>query len=381
MKAQGGWVVANAASSARVHHHRHHHGSSAGGSGSFSLRHAGSGSAVGAVPSLPDGVSLIELDELQLQHRIGAGASATTYLAAWQGAHVAVKVASDTGSAKEGWRAEVAALAQLHHPNVVRCMGAVAAPPTYCVVLEHCEGGDVRHALQRKTSPGFFWRVAEGVVSGMGYLHHRGIIHRDIKSANILLDGTSGVKLTDFGLSSRQLGDSGAAGTFRWMAPEVARREGHSKPADMYSNAMVLYELLTHDLPFAGSSGVFAAAHAAINGARPGMPEGTPPSVAAMITRCWSSEPSERPTFEALGKELTNVRAHLSGEELDWLDAEEGHAPPQPPPQPLAPTVSQGVALPPLQALPPPALLARLAMEPRILPSSDSIGSEQGSSG
>ena len=126
--------------------------------------------------SVPPGYR-IGLDELALERRIGSGSSGTTYLAAWQGVRVAVKVSSKPGSAYEGWRAEVAALVQLHHPNIVRCLGAVQSPPTYCVVLEYCEAGDLRRVLQRPTPPSFFWHVAEGVVRGMAFLHRRGILH------------------------------------------------------------------------------------------------------------------------------------------------------------------------------------------------------------
>jgi serine/threonine protein kinase len=82
----------------------------------------------------------------------------------------------------------VKALSHLRHPNVVSCLGTVVAPPTYCLVLEYCEGGDVREALESPTATGFFWLVAEGVATGMAYLHRRGILHRDLKTSNVLVD-------------------------------------------------------------------------------------------------------------------------------------------------------------------------------------------------
>ena len=89
------------------------------------------------------------------------------------------------------WRAEVSALTQLRHPHIVQCLGAVVEPPTHCLVLEYCEGGDVRSALQKLTPPGFALHVAEGVASGMAFLHRKGIMHRDLKSANVLIVGSS----------------------------------------------------------------------------------------------------------------------------------------------------------------------------------------------
>jgi serine/threonine protein kinase len=299
--------------------------SSGGGSGSGE----GSDSSGQTMGELPESFC-IALDELSFKHRIGEGSGGTTYLAEWQNAAVAVKIANNSETSMRGWRTEVAALGQLHHPNVIQCMGAVAAPPTYCLVLEHCACGDLLCALQKPTQPGFFWRVGEGVASGMGYLHHRGVLHRDLKSANILLDSASNVKLTDFGLCRWQVepptaGSQKEVGTPRWMAPEVARREGFSKAADVYSFAMVLVELITHQVPFHGSSGVLAAALTAFHDLRPPLPEQTPPPMRELVEQCWEKVPSARPTFEEVQELLALMREALSEELLAWLDAPEGH--------------------------------------------------------
>ena len=153
----------------------------------------------------------ISLDDLVLHRRIGGGAMGATYLAAWEGVAVAVKVACSGVAGMAGWRAEVAALTRLRHPNIVRCLGAAAAPPTYCLVLEYCDGGDVRQALNRPTPRNFFWSVAEGVATGMAYLHRKGILHLDLKCANLLLDSGGVVRITDFGLATS--GEGRAAGT------------------------------------------------------------------------------------------------------------------------------------------------------------------------
>ena len=117
------------------------------------------------------------------------------------------------------------------------------------IVLEHCSGGDVRHALQGLTPPGFFARVAEGVATGVAYMHSMGMLHRDLKSSNCLLDAGGQVKVSDFGLATLEdEATRGNIGTFRWMAPEVARREGSSKSSDVYSFSMLMYELITHQV-------------------------------------------------------------------------------------------------------------------------------------
>lgn len=271
---------------------------------------------------------IISVDELRLKKRIGAGAAGSTYRAEWRGATVAVKVATSAPMGIEGWRAEVTALAQLQHPNVVRCYGAVVGPPMRGIVLEHCGGGDVRRALQAPTPPDFFWRVAEGVATGMVHIHSTGMLHRDLKSSNCLLDAGRGVKVSDFGLAvlehDAQLGENG---TYRWMAPEVVRREGCSKASDVYSFSMVLYELVTHSVPFAAWSAELAAAVVAQNGARPLLPMNTPQLLAELFQQCWATEPTSRPPFTEVVRMLARVRSKLTPQDLFWLSAPLGHRP------------------------------------------------------
>jgi hypothetical protein len=93
----------------------------------------------------------------------------------------------------------------------------------------------------------------------------------------------------------------------------------------------VLYELVTHEVPFASMSAADAAAVAAIHGTRPALPDGTPPAVRELLCQCWSAERKDRPSFEALGKQLGTLRAELTSQQLEWLDASLGHSPPPPP--------------------------------------------------
>ena len=210
---------------------------------------------------------VIGLQEVQFQRKIGAGSAGTTYAAEWRGAQVAVKVAGYSGASMDGWRAEVDALTRLRHPNIVQYLGCVISPPTYCLVLEFCDAGDLYRALRLPTPPTLMLRVARAVASGMAYLHRRHIMHRDLKSSNVLLDTAGGVKLTDFGVAVQVEGAGGNSspsamesscdplttetGTYRWMAPEVTRHEGYTKSADVFSYAMLLFELITHEVPFA----------------------------------------------------------------------------------------------------------------------------------
>jgi serine/threonine protein kinase len=229
----------------------------------------------------------------------------------------------------------VQALQKLHHPNIIRLLGSVYHPQplTFCLVLEYCNAGDLDTALGKHTSPNFFFHVAGSISKGMTYLHHRGIIHRDVKPGNVLLDGclTSGifsVKMTDFGVAT----DSNApemtaeTGTYRYMAPEVIRHESYTQTADVYSFGIVLWQLITREVPFADRNQISAASLVATDDLRPPFPEGISSSVKELIERCWSSAPEERPSFDEITEILIDIDCKLTNEEKEWMEAPLGHS-------------------------------------------------------
>ena len=163
------------------------------------------GACGGSLSSSEPQVTRAALDDLVFRGRLGSGLGGSTYLAEWRGEVVAAKVASGREDACASWNVEVgmlAGLSQPGHPNVVRLLGAVEERLTRCVILEYCDGGDLQQALQRPTPRRFFFRVASGVAAGLTFLHANGVMHRDLKSPNVLLHGEHGVKIADFGLAA-----------------------------------------------------------------------------------------------------------------------------------------------------------------------------------
>jgi serine/threonine protein kinase len=279
----------------------------------------------------------IDLYEIEFRKRIGRGVGGTTYLAKWSGQDVAVKVAAITDLGVEGWHTEVNSLQRLHHPNVIRLLGSIynPSPQTYGLVLEYCESGDLSAALQRSTPANFFWRVADDVANGMSYLHRKNILHRDIKPGNVLLNGDVAggnftAKLSDFGVAimhNSAVGEEHTAetGTYRWMAPEIIRHEAYSFMADVYSYALVVWQLVTHEIPFKPFTQIEAAGKVAVDCARPPFSHRTPELIIALIETCWKECPDERLSFPQISIELKEIHKVLTEHEKVWLSVPNGH--------------------------------------------------------
>ncbi|KAL9184179.1 hypothetical protein ACHAXT_002265 [Thalassiosira profunda] len=280
----------------------------------------------------------IDLYEVEFVKRIGRGSAGTTYLGKYCQQEVAIKVAATSELGLDGWTTELTYLKKLHHVNIIRFMGCIqhASPPTYCLVLEYCDGGDLSAALGRRTPPKFFNNVALGVARGVSYLHKMGYMHRDIKPSNVLISGDPwGVyvtKITDFGLAARvhspsKSGDkkelTAETGTYRYMAPEVIRHEQYNYAADIYSTSMLMWEIITREKPFADKSQIEAAGSVALEGKRPGFPDGTPVAVKSLIEKCWAEKPDERMEIGDVVKSLDELEGNA--EANAWLSSPTGY--------------------------------------------------------
>ncbi|KAM4651862.1 RAF proto-oncogene serine/threonine-protein kinase isoform 1-T1 [Discoglossus pictus] len=205
----------------------------------------------------------IEASEVMLSTRIGSGSFGTVYKGKWHG-DVAVKILKVTDPTPEQFQAfrnEVAVLRKTRHVNILLFMGYMTKD-NLAIVTQWCEGSSLyKHLHVQETKFQMFQLIdiARQTAQGMDYLHAKNIIHRDMKSNNIFLHEGLTVKIGDFGLATVKSRWSGSqqveqpTGSILWMAPEVIRMQDmnpYSFQSDVYSYGIVLYELMTGELPY-----------------------------------------------------------------------------------------------------------------------------------
>ncbi|KAJ7006450.1 hypothetical protein NC653_005718 [Populus alba x Populus x berolinensis] len=212
-------------------------------------------SAAGAKP----GDWEIDRRLLKIGERIASGSCGDLYRGVYFGQDVAIKMFRSeqlNDTQEEEFAQEVAILREVQHRNVVRFIGACTKSPHLCIVTEFMPGGNLYDYLHKNHSilelPQLLKFVID-VCKGMEYLHQKNIIHRDLKTGNLLMDTQNVVKVADFGVARFQNQGgvmTAETGTYRWMAPEVINHLPYDQKADVFSFAIVLWELVTAKVPY-----------------------------------------------------------------------------------------------------------------------------------
>ncbi|MED6164166.1 hypothetical protein PIB30_087043 [Stylosanthes scabra] len=257
---------------------------------------------------------------------IGKGSFGEILRAHWRGTPVAVKrilpALSDDRLVIQDFRHEVNLLVKLRHPNVVQFLGAVTDRKPLMLITEYLRGGDLHRYLKVKSSVSTSTAInfAMDIARGMAYLHSEPnvIIHRDLKPRNVLLVNSSAdhLKVGDFGLSKlikvKSSHDvykmTGETGSYRYMAPEVFKHRRYDKKVDVFSFAMILYEILEGEPPFTNLEPYEGAKHVA-EGHRPIIrAKGYGPELRELIELCWSGDMNQRPSFIDILKRLEKIK-------------------------------------------------------------------------
>jgi len=259
--------------------------------------------------------------DLKIFELLGEGTTAKVYRGMYKDQEVAVKQISIipqlTEREETNLQREVSIISHINHPKLVKCFGLSFIPGTFQIVLEYCAGGTLFDLLHNHPDVEFSDSqrqvVIMGIAQAMEYLHNftPQIIHRDLKSLNVLLakllteNVRPLVKVTDFGFARmREEGGirekmTSHVGTSHWMAPEVTDEGGHyDEKVDVYSFAIVLYEILCRMIPFAELEGSVVLNNTRA-GYRPNLdlvPD-IPEFLRVAMIACWAQNPINRPSF------------------------------------------------------------------------------------
>ncbi|XP_011083006.1 serine/threonine-protein kinase EDR1-like isoform X3 [Sesamum indicum] len=270
-------------------------------------------------PLLPFEEWNIDFSELTVGTRVGIGFFGEVFRGIWNGTEVAIKVFLEqdlTAENMEDFCNEISILSRLRHPNVILFLGACTRPPRLSMITEYMEMGSLYYLIhlsgqKKKLS----WRrrikMLRDICRGLMCIHRMKIIHRDLKSANCLVNKHWTVKICDFGLSrimtDAPIKDSSSAGTPEWMAPELIRNEPFTEKCDIFSLGVIMWELYTLNRPWDGVPPERVVYAVANEGSRLEIPEGP---VGRLIADCWA-EPQDRPSCEEILTRLLDCELAL----------------------------------------------------------------------
>ena len=233
----------------------------------------------------PEAQDVTELKDYQLGDCLGKGAFGSVFRALNMGTGetVAVKQVKLADLPKSELRVitlEIDLLKNLDHPNIVKYRGFVKTAESLNIILEYCENGSL-HSISKnfgKFPENLVGLYMSQVLHGLLYLHEQGVIHRDIKGANILTTKQGLVKLADFGVATRTttLHESSVVGTPYWMAPEVIELSGATTASDIWSLGCTVIELLDGKPPYHKLQPMHALFRI-VNDDHPPLPEGASP--------------------------------------------------------------------------------------------------------
>jgi eukaryotic-like serine/threonine-protein kinase len=258
----------------------------------------------------------------ELKHVVGTGGMSTVYCAfdTLLERNVALKILheqyGDDAEYVERFRREARAVAQLSHPHIVTVIDRGEEEGRQFIVFELVDGDNLKELVERGGPLPVRRAVELGLEVGraLAFAHAQGLVHRDVKPQNVLLDGDGRAKVTDFGIV-RSLDAVGhtqtgtVLGTSHYIAPEQARGERVDAQTDVYSFGVVLYELLAGEVPYPGD-GFLSVAMKHVNDPVPSVLDrrpDTPIRLATLIERCMAKDSADRPASmeEVVGTEKT----------------------------------------------------------------------------
>ncbi|WP_462417569.1 serine/threonine-protein kinase [Kytococcus sp. Marseille-QA3725] len=260
-----------------------------------------------------------------MRERIGGGATGIVHAGTDRdGNDLAFKVLreelAEQRSVVTAFLAESSTLGSIDSPHVVRVRDVVGERGTLAVVMERVHGGDLRAALRQRGTfaPAEVATLGAQIAEGLAAVHRAGIVHRDVKPENVLLDTADDApcaKVTDFGIA--QLAESAQAtrtsmmrGTVNYVAPEILAGQPATPKADLYSLGILLYELTCGVTPFEGGNSLAVIRRHTEQ--HPGRPQGFPQPLMRAILPLLTKEPTRRPTAQQVADHLRTLPEKLA---------------------------------------------------------------------
>ncbi|GMI69963.1 hypothetical protein like AT3G22750 [Hibiscus trionum] len=325
----------------------------------------------------------IDLGKLDLRHVVAHGTYGTVYRGTYDNQDVAVKLldwgeggsysTAAVATLRASFRQEVAVWQKLDHPNVTKFVGASMGTSNLripsnntsadghdswhsracCVVVEYVPGGTLKQYLIRNRRQKLAYKVviklALDLSRGLSYLHSKKIVHRDVKTENMLLDAHRNLKIADFGVARVEAQNprdmTGETGTLGYMAPEVIDGKPYNRTCDVYSFGICLWEIYCCDMPYPDLSFVDVSSAVArqvgfVNSfdrikerieiivyvcystcddriywqnLRPEIPRCCPNSLASIMRKCWDANPKKRPEMDEVVRMLEAINTSKGG--------------------------------------------------------------------
>jgi eukaryotic-like serine/threonine-protein kinase len=260
----------------------------------------------------------------RIMRKLGSGGMADVYLAEDEelGRRVAIKILNDKYAPDdqfvERFRREAKNAAGLSHPNIVSIYDRGEAEGTYYIAMEYLDGRSLKELVVARGPLPIPDAIAatRQVLAALRFAHRKGVVHRDIKPHNVMADADGRLKVTDFGIARAgvsQMTEAGSIiGTAQYLSPEQARGAPVDQRSDLYSMGVVLYEMLTGQVPFTGESPVEIAMKHLSDTPRPPslLRPDIPPDLDMVVLRALAKNPEDRfQAAEEMDAELGRVAA------------------------------------------------------------------------
>ncbi|KAG0461046.1 hypothetical protein HPP92_021343, partial [Vanilla planifolia] len=244
---------------------------------------------------------------------------------------------SEITSLRAAFTQEVSVWHKLDHPNVTKFIGAtfgatdlniqtedgqIQMPTNFCcVVVEYLPGGTLKNYLirnhRRKLAFKVVVQLALDLARGLSYLHSKKIVHRDVKTENMLLDKTRTLKIADFGVARVEAQNpydmTGETGTLGYMAPEVLNGNPYNRKCDVYSFGICVWEIYCCDMPYPNLTFSEITSAVVRQNLRPDIPRCCPSSLMTVMKQCWDANPNKRPEMDEVVTMLEAIDTSKGG--------------------------------------------------------------------